>query len=178
MKREKWDFLESPSIYATIYIQGYPYKVLKSHNSKTRDLVALKLHNLRILNNKIIDNIRKSGKRSPEIDTFNFIHREIRGKSNYLLSEMKKGTGFEGLNKPREIILTNKPIIGPDGRKRAQWRDIFLKLDTRNPNLTKQDITLFVHELAHTGANHVTFRVDDHHQDFKDFENLIYENLP
>ena len=37
-----------------------------------------------------------------------------------------------------------------------------------------KELELFVHELAHTGANHVRWRPDDHKKDFKSFEKLLW----
>lgn len=173
MTRDKWDFKETKQIYKTVYIDGYPYKILRSRRVHKQELVAQKLHKLRKLNDQIIKNMDKRKLKSPNIDIYKYIHKEKNGKSNYLLSEMKLNTGFEGMNKPRSIVFTNKPHVGPDGKRRAEWRDVFLKLDTRTPDITQHELELFIHELAHTGANHIRWRDDDHGEDFTSFENLL-----
>lgn len=177
-----WDFNES-GIYNTIIIGGYPYKVLKSRSPNKQKLVANKLHKLRQICNNIINNInllsnhdlKQYNLKKSNIDLFKEIHEDIDGECNYLLSEMKPGTGFEGLNKPKNVRKTNKVSIGPDGSKRAEWRDVFMEINTQNPNITKHELELFIHELAHTIPNHVTFRPDDHGPDFQDAEDLLWD---
>jgi hypothetical protein len=171
----KWDFDESTG-YNTIYIDGYPYKVLKQRKTKHQENVANKLHKLRILTDKIANNIGKYGK-GPGVDIFKYIHKDNDGTTNYLLSEIKPSTGFAGLNKPKSRVLTNEVFVGADENIRARWRDIFLTIDPRNTDISEEELELFVHELAHTGANHVQFRPDDHRLDFTSFENLIWYTL-
>lgn len=171
--KEWWDFDENKG-YTTIYIEGYPYKVLNSRNKDKQELVANKLHQLRLLNNDISNNIDKFAK-GPGIDIYKYIHKEQNNKkSNYLLSEMKPETGFYGLNKPKDRIRTNDPYVGADENIRAQWRHIFLLIDPNTPEITEKELELFIHELAHTGANHVRWRDDDHKKDFKSFEDLLW----
>lgn len=89
---------------------------------------------------------------------------------NFSLNEIPQGTGFDGMNKPRDRYVTRDcPGIGADGKIRASRRDIFLNLD-KSP---RQLQLLLVHELAHTLANHVTFREDDHHADFELCEKFL-----
>ena len=175
-----WDFDES-GVYDIIYIENHPYKVLKKHIPTKKRLVANKLHKLRKINDTIVKkmsnltpsylrdyNIKKS-----QVDLYKNIHDSKKG--HYLLSEMKTGTGFEGLNKPKDVHKTTKPKIGPDGNKRAEWRDIFMVVNTRTPKVTRKELELFIHELAHTLPNHVTFRHDDHGPDFQDSEELLWD---
>jgi hypothetical protein len=169
----KWDFDET-SGYNVIDIDGYPYKVLSDLKPKYQKRIAEKLHCLRLLTNEIADNIGDFAW-GPGIDIFEYIHRPGKdGTSNYLLSGIKTDTGFEGLNKPKGRIRTEDVNVGPDKNLRARWRDIFLLLNYRNPMISKDELDLYVHELAHTGANHVTFRPDDHNLDFTSFEDLIW----
>lgn len=168
----QWDFDESDKYYTILYRDNYPYKVLKHHNPKTKKLVADKLHRMR----KMIDNLTHNlslldiPKYKQRIQVFNDIHMD-----NYLLSEIRKDTGFIGLNKPKDIVKTNLPPVGPDKNLRAMWRDVFLTINTRTPNITQEELELLVHELAHTMANHVTWRDDDHGRDFKECETLVWE---
>lgn len=83
---------------------------------------------------------------------------------------------FNGLNKPRDRyadILA--PPIGKDQNIRARWRHVFFKIPNGLKNIhdNKQFIDLVIHELAHTAANHVRWRPNDHHKDFKDYENML-----
>ena len=168
----KWDFDEEEG-YSTIYIEGYPYKVLSSHPKHKQKLIAKKLYQLRMLNNDITNNIDKYAK-GPGIDIYKYIHKDNNGTSNYLLSEIKPETGFSGLNKPKDRVRTNDPYVGADENIRARWRHIFLTIDTNNPEITEEELELFIHELAHTGANHVRWREDDHKKDFTSFEDLLW----
>ena len=129
-----------------------------------------------MLNNKITDNIDKYGK-GPGVDIYKYVHKDNNGTSNYLLSEIKPSTGFLGLNKPKQRVLTNEVFVGADKNIRARSRDIFLTIDPKDPNISQEELDLFVHELAHTLSNHVRFRPDDHNLDFKASENLIWYTL-
>lgn len=100
---------------------------------------------------------------------------DIHAYGNYTLNEIPTGTRFDGINKPRgRYITSHGPGIGADSRIRASRRDIFLNLKK-----TRRDLDLLlVHELAHTLANHVTFREDDHHRDFVKCEKFIKKHWP
>ncbi len=95
--------------------------------------------------------------------------------SRYLLSEIPKGTAYDGLNKPK-MRYTDKrlPPVGKDSKGRALYRDIFLNLDKSDKRLKN----LVIHELAHSMANHIMYRPDDHHADFRWAENLITKYWP
>lgn len=191
---EKWDFYEGD---IPVYKIGkYPYKAFNRKN-------ALLLSKLRILINKLCVNLEKNrnvwyySTNNKEyldgVDIFLGIHKEDfyvpktlpepfysiakSGKktSRYLISEIPKGTVFLGIIKPRMKYIDNKaPPVGKDKKERALYRHIFLDLSLSPRTLTK----LIIHELAHTMANHVRYRVDDHHADFKWCEKLIAENWP
>lgn len=96
--------------------------------------------------------------------------------SKYLLSEIKK-CSFSGLNKPKCRYICNQQSgsalnsvkIGSDGFIRATYRDIFLDLSGD----FKDTYELILHELAHTMANHVTFREDDHNGDFEQCQYIL-----
>jgi len=169
----KWDFDETTG-YNTITIEDYPYKILKSRSRAKQRLVANKLRELRLLNDVVADEIDNYAE-GPGVEIFKYIHKNNKNTSNYLLSEIKPSTGFSGLNKPKRRITTSGEHVGPDKNIRARSRDIFLTIDTKTPDITEDELELFVHELAHTGANHVTWRPDDHKEDFTSFEKLLWE---
>ena len=175
----KWDFDERTE-YTLVLIDSYPYKVLKKRSKEDQLRVAEKLHRLRLLNNIIVKNIDKYAN-GEGIEIYKNIHKgkPIKNKrGGYLLSEMKPSTGFSGLNKPKERkIIKSSEIVGPDGKMRAGYRDIFLKINHKDNNISHEELDLFIHELAHTGANHVTWRNDDHGRDFISFENLLWNIL-
>ena len=104
------------------------------------------------------------------MDCFLDIHPD-----NYYLSEMQLNTDFDGLNKPRNIHLTSKQVVGKDGKLRAKYRHIFIILrnNTGKFNNFNDTLHLLIHELAHTMCNHVKWRDDDHGADFKNAEKLI-----
>lgn len=168
----QWDFDESEDYYVTLYRDGYPYKVLRSHSPKIRKLVANKLHKMRNIIDNLVENLSHAElpQHCHNIQLFKDIHTD-----NYLLSEIRKDTGFIGLNKPKDIVKTNLPPVGPDKNLRAMWRDVFLTIDTRTPKITEKELELMVHEIAHTMANHVTWRDDDHGRDFQECEDIIWK---
>jgi hypothetical protein len=182
---EKWDFDESEyrdtgtgtGVYITYkktdnFGNNYKYKLLK-----TRAAPRDKLYKLERLRHKIYD-LCKCLKRYKEqidcdyytstvIDLFLSLHD---AGSPSLLSEIPRDTKFDGLNKPKSRYrMSNIPFIGKDANERALYRDIFLNLEKTDSELE----LLLIHELAHSMANHVRYRPDDHHADFKYCENLI-----
>ena len=125
MKKECWDFDENIN-YKTITINDNKYKVLYKYDNYYYS--ALILNNIRNLINHIcnylINNYYKySRKNKILIKCFLDIHNNY-----YLLSEMQLNTNFDGLNKPKQLFLSNKENIGTDGKLRASYRDIFLTL--------------------------------------------------
>ena len=64
------------------------------------------------------------------------------------------------------------------GQGRALYRDIFLDLSTQGHHFGSNLKNLVIHELAHSMANHIQWRPNDHHADFKFAENLIKNYWP
>jgi len=117
-----------------------------------------------------------SGKRAPEIN--------ILLQTPYFLQEMQllKDQGsikFEGLNKPKFVVKTNKIPVGEDGKLRAKHRRIFLNLRKENGRLKtlKELRNLIAHEITHTAMNHVRWRDDDHDEKFNYYNKLILRHL-
>ena len=174
--REFWDFDENIN-YITIQKNNYYYKVLEKYNDNS--ICAELLYNITIFINKISKYIDKNynniinNSKNPLIkkylDCFLLIH-----PNNYLLSEMQLNTIFNGLNKPKELYICNSEL-GPDKNLRAAYRHIFLSLRKNNGEFKNiNNITnLVIHEITHTMCNHVTWRDDNHYDDFKYCENLL-----
>jgi hypothetical protein len=189
----KWNFDES-----TLNVfehDGYIYKA--TNESKFLKLVAI-----REKINQLCENIIKHSKEIEKIkntqllngiNLFLELHMEFyrpdsilpepfysRNKtkhstSRYLLSEMPAKTNYTGMSKPKLLYKSDDlPIIGKDGKGRALYRDVFLNLDLNQYNLNK----LIIHELAHSLANHIQFRENDHKKDFKNAENFIAKYYP
>ncbi len=91
--------------------------------------------------------------------------RVVPKKYFYLLDEIPDGTLFLGLNCPRARFLSSDVSIGPDKNLRASYKEVYLTT-TLSPKKYKE---LVLHELAHTGCNHVRWRDDDHKADFNEF---------
>jgi hypothetical protein len=101
---------------------------------------------------------------------------EIHGNGNtvpkkyfYLLWEIPTGSVFEGLNLPRARFLSSDVAIGPDKNLRASYKEVYLTVSL-SPKKYKE---LVLHELAHTGCNHVRWRDDDHKEDFNEFYGFL-----
>ena len=173
MKREFWDFCEKTN-YTTVNIQGKNYKVINKFPDYYK--AALVLHKISKIIELIsmylyINRYKYSKNDQIKLQCFCDIH-----PNNYLLSEMQLGTEFNGLNKPRDLYLTNKPPIGKDGKRRASYRNVFLTL--RNTNNGKFNdwntiMKLVIHEIAHTMCNHITWVDDNHGPDFTRAEKMI-----
>ena len=112
-----WDFDENKN-----YIKVGEYKVLGLPDAeKASDL----LNDIDILIVKALISIEIREERTPEIN--------ILLQTPYFLQEMQliKDQGsikFEGLNKPKFVVMTNKISVGVDGKLRAKHRRIFLNL--------------------------------------------------
>ena len=167
MNHEWWDFNEDKN-YVNIKILDRNYKVIKNDNSKQS---ALLLYFLELFMN--IKLLRLKNK-------IRYINTTPKIKNGLMLllttqcylQEMQLNTNFEGLNKPKKIYMSDRIEIGKDGKLRAKYRIIFLNLKNKSiKNLKK----LLIHEMAHTAANHVKWRDDDHGKDFKTYENIIKE---
>ena len=172
MKKEFWDFDENIN-YTTVNIQGKNYKVINNFpDYYSAALILNHIHNIIIeicVYLKI--NYYKYSKNDHKIiDCFLDIH-----PNNYLLSEMQLGNNFYGLNKPKNLYYSNKSPIGKDKNLRAGYRHVFITLRNKNGkfNDKKTIMKLVIHEIAHTMCNHVTWRDDDHGNDFKYAERLI-----
>lgn len=102
------------------------------------------------------------------------MHGRNENMFNYV--EIQPGTGFHGVNYPFGVQEHSKqPPIGKDKHLRAKRRIVFLTI-RKSANVMQSDTfirKLVIHELAHTIANHVLYRPDDHGQDFKDAEALL-----
>ncbi len=189
-----WDFSEdSLNVYK---IGKYEYKAMNQKNAKLLSSLRKKID---ILCENILDDIdswvNSTNNQSYLDGVFLFIgiHKEhyydpdtlplyfaeiaVKGTkvSRYLLSEIPKGTPFDGISKPRMRYIDNRSSpVGKDGNMRAMYRHIFLNLDISDKKLTK----LIIHELAHTMANHVRYRPSDHFSDFIWAEKLITKYWP
>jgi hypothetical protein len=171
---EFWDFDERNNYTTKIY-KGESFKVLSLYNNP--NLAAKRLYESKLLINMIADKIRENiptlnGRLKNMCIVFLSIHPDY-----YFLQEMQIGTPFEGLNKPREVKINNYlPSLGPDKKLKASHRGVFLQLRRRDTGFIKsfQDLVpLIIHEIAHTGCNHVRWRDDDHGEDFLLFETYL-----
>ena len=80
------------------------------------------------------------------------------------------------LNKKINITDIQKIPHNTDKTLRASYKVVLLKFRDPKGNITLNKIKLtqlLVHELAHTLANHVVYRHDDHGEDFKIFERML-----
>lgn len=163
-----WDFNEDKN-----YIKVGEYKVL---NLPDAEKAAELLNDIDILIVKALISIEMKEERTPEIN--------ILLQTPYFLQEMQllKDQGsikFEGLNKPKFVVKTNKIPVGEDGKLRAKHRRIFLNLRKENGKLkTLRDLrNLIAHEITHTAMNHVRWRDDDHDEKFNYYNKLILRHL-
>ena len=163
-----WDFNEDKN-----YIKVGEYKVLNLPNAeKASDL----LNDIDTLIVKALISMEMREERTPEIN--------ILLQTPYFLQEMQllKDQGsikFEGLNKPKNVVKTNKIPVGEDGKLRAKYRRIFLNLRRQNGHLKtlKELRNLIAHEITHTAMNHVKWRDDDHDEKFNYYNKLILRYL-
>ncbi|AOM63430.1 hypothetical protein [Heterosigma akashiwo virus 01] len=172
MNRQFWDIDEEQKYNVYMY-NNKQYKVLKD-NIETVRIQNVKLLAFIDLNLKVYKTI------------LNEMKDDLKIKYRYLLPGICiyintpheimeiNGKHFNGLNKPKNIYERERTLpVGKDGIFRAERRVIMLKL-FRDP---VRLFNLVVHELAHTFANHVKYREDDHGKDFKMYERFIKKTL-
>lgn len=85
-------------------------------------------------------------------------------------------TRFTAINKPKNVTNTSQPSHGTDKNLRASHKHVMFKLrSTEGKRVhSRESLTIvFAHEIAHTMANHVTWRYDDHGEDFKIYQRII-----
>ena len=168
LRSELWDFDENKN-----FIQIGEFKVLNIPSSSLK--AARLLNRIKHLIIRCFRSILKNVMITPEI--------ELLINTPFLLQEMQlnkdqKLIKFEGLNKPKNVHLTNEIEIGPDKNLRAQYRIIFLTLRKNGKLLSINALkSLIAHELTHTALNHVLWRDDDHGPDFKLMNKIILNNL-
>jgi hypothetical protein len=168
-----WDFNETKN-YCTIVVNNIPYKVLNQDN---KHLVAIRLMEIKTLIDNITDQVRVfKSKGLPEpLNSMTTVFLSIH-PNRYHVQEMQKYAKFVGLNKPKKVTLNyNLPQMGKDNFLKAQYRLIFFKIRKGSRIQTLNELVpLIIHEIAHTGCNHVTWRDDDHGRDFQLFEQFLY----
>ena len=165
--KEFWDFDENIN-FTEVIINNKKYKVLykyKDYIQAAKLLYQLDITLLLICKYLNVNKYKYSKEEQYAIDCFLDIHFNNNKTS---LAEMQLGTIFGGLNKPRDLVKTNKPYIGKDKNLRAKYRTVFLTLRRKDGKFksNKFIIDLFIHEITHTLCNHVTWRDDDHGEDF------------
>ena len=81
------------------------------------------------------------------------------------------------INHVIDMLHLNAPLIGKDKNIRADWRNVFINLGKGSGDIwTNKNLRdLVIHELTHTGCNHVQWRNDDHGKDFNEFEKILIE---
>jgi len=190
-----WDFPEDN--IPVFWIGKYPYKAkslkLAQKLANLRNQIDQLCYNLDYVLKNVPWEISTNEEHLDRVKIFLGLHKEYyhdkstlpspffeiakRGlpTSRYLLSEIPKNSEFNGLNKPKARYKDSRLFpVGKDGIGRALYRDIFLNLNLSDSGLKN----LVIHELSHSMANHIIFRPNDHHADFKWCEQLITKYWP
>ena len=166
-KYELWDFDENKN-----YITIFGFKVL---DYKDAIKAASLLQSINELIFRCFKSILRHEMITQEVELLintPFILQEMQIKKDQLRIK------FEGLNKPKNIHVTNENSIGPDKNLRAGYRIIFLTLRENGKLKTIKSLkSLIAHELTHTALNHVQWRDDDHGPEFRIMYDIILRNL-
>jgi hypothetical protein len=158
----KWDLPTTSLVH--MYNDNYDYKV-RSRSSLAK--LVYTRHEITRLCKQLEKDLNKVASQDLLNKIYLFLSIHLDG--NYLLGEIPAGTLFHGINLPRGRHLGPYVHIGPDKNLRAAYRDILLTIEPQ----TDKFRDLLIHELAHTGCNHVRWRPDDHGPDFQQFESLL-----
>ena len=203
--RLSWDFPESNTHYTNVKApndtgSSRKFKVLKDTPEKTKEAANI-LYVYQTKLEEIIKNMKKNKHRAntklekEQMKLFLSIH-EKRGHKICEIND-KKNPNFSGMNKPYKIVLDRDAAkIGPkitNPKRELKGSAIegdfashiaenipFLRPSYRTIFVTTKypyDEDLLVHELAHTCANHVVFRPNDHYSDFYQAESFIKKFL-
>ena len=109
--------------------------------------------------------------------------RRLFSLTKHVFFELPPNRSFNGVNKPKNVhecvLKAHQVSIGKDTILRAHERFVMIVLPPTIEELER----LYAHEIAHTFANHVRFRPDDHHGknpwDFpqceRDFKTIVNE---
>ena len=200
--RRMWNFPESSNYYRTVTFYQIDFKVAKTKNKEADVDAARILHQYQKEYKNIINNMRSPSYRNKlRLNEYQnhqvALMLELHDPNTTVMEILNPQ--FIGMNKPYKIYLGNKldpnfPWIGPRvpknevaslcsgtaikceknqhvasilGYLRPKRRQLFF--NARKP-FSKN---LLIHELAHTAANHVMFRPDDHGRDFQEAQKLI-----
>jgi len=204
--RKTWDFSESDAHYRNVKASNdrssnRKFRVLDRGADEERTKEAANIlfeyqENLK----KIIRNMKQNKPRArtelekEQIKLFLSIH-DKRGHKICEIND-KINPRFSGMNKPYKILLDREAYpIGPQIKSRVDLLGTaiegefashvaqaipFLRPSQRIVFVTTNmpySEDLLVHELAHTCANHVVFRPNDHGTDFKQAEKLVKKFL-
>lgn len=156
----------------------------RSHSGREGRLNALEKKVIRLSSNWPVT-VRRPAvqailEKHPWLNAGMLLLQQHHGKENSL-AEIPANYQFDGLNYPYGVHKCTtadmcgirrddsmSPLIGVDGRLRAQRRVIYLKLHENQKALDN----LLIHELAHTVANDVTYR-SVHSKEFYQAEELL-----
>lgn len=172
--RSKWDLEENRGFVNGLH-NGRIYKIRKT--SYGNDEKVLKyLHFLETyvytLKNEMMHKREFCHDKKCENETALFV------RTPCTLQEIPQNGVYEGVNKPKYIVNYSGDGLrfSKDNQFRAGNRHIMLSLRNKNGSLRAWSKVkrLFLHELAHTMCNHVTYREAGNHQgDFTKSENFL-----
>lgn len=180
--RKSWDFDEHATDYECFegtYIdedsgektETFVYVKTGNRDRKRIQSIAEKLLWLDMITRKAQDHCRKN--------YMDDIYLKLFTETEHVFYELERNTSFDGVNKPKNVHnckRNNIDIVGKDGSLRAHVRHVMLVLEGKDCARLKD---LYVHEISHTLANHVLFRINDHGKDFEDcrekFEKVLTE---
>ncbi len=195
--RNSWDFPESDQHYemvtATEDAKRRSFRVHKSGTRAQRIAAANVLAIYQGTMDRVIQNMKQKKNLTDLQRAQRKLFLEMHDKHGHKVQEMNLTyTRFSGMNKPYKIVLNqDAPEIGPRIRGAQDLRGTAIKNDLTShigmviPHLRPTSRIIFlnarsgyseeliVHELAHTVANHVVFRPDDHGSDFRAAEKFV-----
>lgn len=178
--RKKWDIEENRG-FVKGFINGKIYKTLKHHNNqKVLQYLNFLDQYLYTLKEEMIQRKYSCYENNCQNESLLFI------KTPCTLQEIPNNTVFEGINKPKNIVIFSGDGLQfeKDNGYRAGNRHIMLSLRTKTGRLRTWSKVkkLFLHELAHTMCNHVTYREAGNHEgDFvkaEQFLNFLVQTSP
>lgn len=173
MPRQFWD-LEEEKGYIIANTEGNNYYILNNRKNMSKALEIFKKINYFIteLTSYLSNNFyRIPAELKPGIMILIMMHPQ-----NQRLYELPEDSQFIGLCKPKGVrIRKNLPPIGKDKYLKATSKYLYIQIRKSDEKFKSfneiKDIV--IHELAHTAANHVTWKDDNHGKDYEKYHNFL-----
>ena len=175
-RRSEWDFDESSLVNI---LDNPSMRAINRGDGKTAPVTIWMLSNYIYSLRSVVEAVSRAFHK-PLVEDNLYSGVRLLLDTDVQLSEIPAGTQFEGMNKPRHMVMAPNDSLTfkTDNKYRAGLRSIFLTI-RKNMDSDKMmdwiDVrSTLLHELAHTMCNHVIYREEgNHEEDFDKAERFL-----